>query len=56
MVKYTTAKWLTPTGNCIDGLGLEPDVAVEQKYIYTNGEVTGIEDTQLDEAFKYLSK
>lgn len=28
-VKYTTAKWLTPTGECIDGVGLEPDISVE---------------------------
>lgn len=26
-VKYTTAKWLTPNGNCIDGIGLTPDVS-----------------------------
>ncbi len=56
MVKYTTAKWLTPTGVCIDQLGLEPDIAVEQELIYTNGEVTGIKDTQLKEAIKYMQK
>ena len=27
-VKYTTAKWLTPAGNCIDGVGLTPNVEV----------------------------
>ena len=31
-IKYTTAKWLTPAGDCIDGLGLEPDGIVEFKY------------------------
>lgn len=28
-VKYTTAKWLTPNGICIDEIGLEPDVEIE---------------------------
>lgn len=28
-VKFTTAKWLTPNGDCIDGVGLKPDVEVE---------------------------
>lgn len=29
MYKYTSAKWLTPNGNCIDGFGLSPDLNVE---------------------------
>ncbi len=29
MVKYTSAKWLTPTGNCIDKIGITPDFYVE---------------------------
>ena len=28
MVKYTSATWLTPEGNCIDGIGLIPDYSV----------------------------
>ena len=28
-VKYTSAKWLTPTGNCIDGVGIAPDYNVD---------------------------
>ncbi len=28
-LKYTTARWLTPIGTCIDGEGLAPDVEVE---------------------------
>ena len=27
-VKFTSAKWLTPNGNCIDGIGLTPDYNV----------------------------
>lgn len=29
MYKYTSAKWLTPNGVCIDGVGLEPDISVD---------------------------
>lgn len=28
-VKFTTAKWLTPNGDCIDGVGLQPDVMAD---------------------------
>ncbi len=28
-VKYTTAEWLTPNGDCIDGIGLTPDLEIE---------------------------
>ena len=29
MIKYTSAKWLTPKNNCIDGVGLTPDYQVD---------------------------
>lgn len=29
MVKYTSAKWLTPNGTCIDNVGIIPDYVVE---------------------------
>ena len=29
MAKYTSAKWLTPSGSCIDKYGITPDVYVE---------------------------
>lgn len=45
-VKYTTAKWLTPAGTCIDGIGLVPNVEVELNYdvlnqddVYTDNQV-----------------
>lgn len=45
-VKYTTARWLTPKGDCIDGIGLTPDSPVafvtESYYkddIYTDSQV-----------------
>lgn len=28
MIKYTSAKWLTPNGICIDGIGITPDYIV----------------------------
>ena len=28
MYKYTSAKWLTPSGECIDGVGLKPDIEI----------------------------
>lgn len=40
MVKYTSAYWLSPNGNQIDGIGIKPDIVVEN------------EDSQLDEAIK----
>lgn len=43
MVKYTSAKWLTPNGNCIDGTGIIPE------YIVIN-EVGSEIDAQLNEA------
>lgn len=45
--KYTFAKWLTPNGDCIDGLGINPD------YMVTNipGDIT---DHQLNRAIELL--
>ena len=44
MVKYTSAKWLTPTGNCIDEIGISPDIYVE--------ELSEEEDVQLEKAIE----
>lgn len=45
-VKYTSAKWLTPKGVCIDGVGITPDYVVEE---------STLSDTQLDKAIELLS-
>ena len=29
MVKYTTAYWLSPKGNSINGVGIKPDIEVK---------------------------
>lgn len=57
MVKYTTAKWLTPTNNCVDGVGLVPDYEIDLKVNYDkNGEAVSYDDTQLEKAIDILSK
>ncbi len=33
MVKYTSAKWLTPNGTCIDEVGITPDYEIENTNI-----------------------
>ena len=53
MIKYTTARWLTPEGNCIDGVGLTPDVEKELPESTEEGQI--VEDTQLNAAVEYLS-
>lgn len=44
MVKYTTAYWLSPNGNCINGIGIKPDIEVKNS------------DEQLNSAIKLLKK
>lgn len=46
--KFTSAKWLTPHGVCIDGIGITPDYVVE----YAGGETY---DTQISKAIELLS-
>ena len=48
MIKYTVQKWMTPSGTCINKVGLEPTNIVE--YDSTLGF-----DNQLDEALKLIS-
>ncbi len=51
MVKYTSARWLTPEGECIDGFGLAPhyeeDIVRNEDGTYT--------DNQLNKAIELLS-
>ena len=35
MYKYTSAKWLTPYGVCIDEVGLKPDIEIDASADYT---------------------
>lgn len=50
MIKYTAQKWLTPKGNWINEVGVEPTTVVELDVInYTNGT-----DNQLDTAVSQI--
>ncbi len=50
MVKYTTARWYTPSGECIDEVGLFPDYAVKLE----EDEEGHYIDTQLNKAIEVL--
>lgn len=55
MMKYTTAKWLTPKGDCIDEVGLKPDINIELNL--AEGEILIYDnDTQLHTAINELGK
>jgi len=59
MVKYTSAKWLTPKNECIDEIGLTPDHIVENEYVYADEEkkiITEIIDKQLPEAIRLITE
>jgi carboxyl-terminal processing protease len=49
-VRITIARWLTPNGNQIDGIGLTPDLVVE----YTQEDYDAGRDPQLDAAVELL--
>ena len=49
MIKYTSAKWLRPNGDCIDEVGIEPDYDVDLEY---SGNL--VYDKQLDKAIELL--
>ena len=49
MMKYTSAKWLRPNGECIDEIGIKPDYEVEIEY-----KDNTIYDKQLDKAIDLL--
>ena len=50
-VKVTIARWLTPSGRQIHGLGLEPDYKVE----YTPEDMSAGNDPQLEKAIELLT-
>ena len=49
MIKYTSAKWLRPNGECIDEIGIDPDYNVDIEYKNNT-----IYDKQLDKAIELL--
>lgn len=53
MAKYTSAKWLRPNGECINGIGLKPDYEVAKTETYDeNGYWI---DNQLQKAIEVIS-
>jgi len=48
VVKFTTAKYYTPNGKCIDGVGIEPDIKVENEDL--------AEDKQLNVAIEKIKE
>jgi carboxyl-terminal processing protease len=49
-IKITVAKWLTPNGNLITNVGLEPDIKVEK----TDKNIEEGKDPQLDKAIEII--
>ncbi len=54
MVKYTTAKWFTPSGDSVDSVGIEPGITVKltAKYAKNPSDET---DEQLQKALEVLT-
>lgn len=53
IVKYTTSEWLTPNGDCIDGIGLKPDYEIDfNSEQYNIGDIYS--DSQILYALEYL--
>lgn len=53
MAKYTSARWLRPNGNCINGIGLKPDYEVAKEDI--RDEAGYPIDNQLQKAIEVIS-
>ena len=57
MVKYTSAKWLRPNGECVDEVGITPDYVIDVEYIEDeNGEVVSIVDKQFEKAIEVINE
>lgn len=54
MIKYTYAKWLSPEGNSIDGIGITPGIEVKLTIEYAMNPIDN-NDTQLKKAIEILS-
>ena len=55
MIKYTSARWLTSTGDLIDGIGINPDIDIDlsENYYY---DPVDTNDTQLVKAIEVIEK
>lgn len=56
-VKLTTAKYFTPNGNYIHGVGIEPDIELEYEYLDPDGEEYEMQyDNQIQKAIEVLGE
>ena len=56
-VKLTTAKYFTPNGNYIHGVGIEPDIELEYEYLDPDGETYDeTYDNQIQKAIEVLDE
>lgn len=55
MYKYTSARWLTPKGDCIDEIGLTPDIEIDLGEEYAN-DPSFENDNQVQAAIYELTK
>lgn len=54
-VKLTTAKYFTPKGNYIHGVGIEPDIELEYEYLNPDGQSYELQyDNQIQKAIEVL--
>jgi carboxyl-terminal processing protease len=54
-VRLTTAKYFTPNGNYIHGVGIEPDIELEYEYLDPDGEEYDMQyDNQIQKAIEVL--
>ena len=54
-IKTTTAKYYTPSGRCIHGTGIEPDVTVElAQGLEQENSISHEEDNQLQKAVEVV--
>lgn len=54
MIKYTSARWFTANGDCIDEVGLAPDIEIELSEDFINNPIEE-NDNQLNEAIRILT-
>ena len=56
-LKLTTAKYFTPKGNYIHGVGIEPDIELEYEYLDPDGDSYDMQyDNQILKAIEVLSE
>lgn len=56
-IKLTTAKYFTPKGNYIHGVGIDPDIELDYEYLDPDGDSYDMQyDNQILKAIEVLSE